>query len=182
MAANVQEYPSQSMQPSSLSQPWLRAAQRAAVSGSLASVLSTAVLASLGKAQAGSYVAPTNATSHWLWGDAAYQEQAPSLRHTGLGYLTHHASAIFWALLYERWLQRNAHPTAGEIIGNAALVTAVAAAIDYGITPRRLRPGFERRLPRASVTAAFVALGIGFAAGALLTRRHERRMERLMEL
>lgn len=183
MTLNAQPYRSDSM-PRGLQrlQPWARAAQRAMVSGSIASILSTAVLATLGKRQAGSFVAPTNATSHWLWGDRAYGEQAASLRHTGVGYTTHHASAMFWAVIYERLLQRRPHPSAAQIVSDAALVTGLAAAVDYGITPQRLRPGFEKRLPRASVTAAFVALGLGLAVGALLNRRQERRNDRLMQL
>ena len=51
--------------------------------------------------------APTNATRHWLWGDKeSFSSLEPSLRHTAVGYATHHASALMWALFYERWLAR----------------------------------------------------------------------------
>ena len=75
---------------------WMRAGRQALVSGTLASGLSTAVLALLGKATMNKPVAPTNATSHWLWGDRAYGEHDPSLQHTAVGYATHHASAVMW--------------------------------------------------------------------------------------
>jgi hypothetical protein len=48
---------------------WLIAAKQALVSGTLASVFSTGVLAWLGQRHLGRPFAPTNATSHWLWGD-----------------------------------------------------------------------------------------------------------------
>jgi hypothetical protein len=162
--------------------PWLTAGRQALVSGTLASFLSTAALALLGKAQAQSFVAPTNATSHWLWGDDAYNEYRPSLRHTGIGYVTHHASAVFWALLYERWLNRNQHHSTGSIVRDAALTAGVAALIDYTVTPPRLRPGFEQHLSPLSLVGVFAAFAAGLAAGALLNRQHERRLERLLTL
>lgn len=162
--------------------PWLTAGRQALVSGTLASFFSTAALALFGKAEARSFVAPTNATSHWLWGDDAYNEYQPSLRHTAVGYVTHHASAVFWALLYERWLNRSQHHSAGTIVRDAALAAGVAALVDYTLTPPRLRPGFEQHLSRPSLVGVFAAFAAGLAAGALLNRQHERRLERLLTL
>lgn len=79
------------------------------VAGTLASFASTAALMLCGRREAGSLVAPTNATSHWLWGDRAFDVRGPTLKHTALGYATHHASAIFWALIYG-WLHASRHP------------------------------------------------------------------------
>jgi hypothetical protein len=162
--------------------PWLTAGRQALVSGTLASFFSTAALALFGKAQAHSFVAPTNATSHWLWGNDAYDEYRPTLRHTGIGYATHHASAVFWALLYERWLNRGPHHSAGSIVRDAVLTAGVAALVDYTLTPPRLRPGFEQHLSPVSLVGVFAALAAGLAAGALLNRQHERRLERLLTL
>jgi hypothetical protein len=161
---------------------WRETGRQALVSGSIASILSTTVLATRGVAEVGSAVAPTNATSHWLWGESAYDEYRPTLKHTALGYLTHHASAIFWAFLLERALDRKHNPGTAEIIGSAAITTALAAFVDYELTPRRLRPGFETHLSRGSLVATFAAIGAGLAIGALLNRRHERRMEKLLTL
>jgi hypothetical protein len=82
---------------------WGRVLRNSVISGASASLLSTAVLALRGQREAGSPFAPTNAVSHWLWGERAARADKPSLRHTLLGYLTHHASAMVWALVYEKW-------------------------------------------------------------------------------
>lgn len=161
---------------------WVRASRQAMVSGTLASVLSTAVLAMLGKSTLGKAVAPTNATSHWLWGEQAYGEHEPSLRHTGVGYATHHASAIMWATIFERWLNYSGALRTGEIARDAAAMTAIASFVDYQLTPPRLRPGFEQHLSRGELLGVFAAFGAGLALGAVLNRQHERRLDELMAL
>lgn len=163
-------------------EPWMKAGRHALVSGSLASMFSTAALALLGKIEMDRPAAPTNATSHWLWGERAYDAHEPSLRHTAVGYATHHASALFWAVLFERWLDHAERLHPGEIVRDAALMTALAAFVDYQLTPPRLRPGFEKHLSRWSLLGVFAAFGTGLAAGALLNRQHQRRMERLLTL
>src|SRR4051812_33427579 len=85
-------------------QSWKTAMQRGMVSGSTASLLSTLALAALGRREGGNLFAPTNATSHWLGGARAARHDGPSLRYTVPGYLIHHASATFWAVLFERWM------------------------------------------------------------------------------
>jgi hypothetical protein len=51
-------------------------------------------------------------------------------------------------------------------------MTALAAFVDYRLTPKRLTPGFEAHLSRSSMLGVFAAIGVGLAAGALLNRRH----------
>jgi hypothetical protein len=83
--------------------PWLGAGKRALLPGTLASVFSTGVLTWLGYRQLRKPFAPTNATSHWLWGDAeSFNSLEPSVFHTAIGYATHHASALMWAMFYGR--------------------------------------------------------------------------------
>lgn len=161
---------------------WLRAARQALVSGTMASVLSTAVLAVLGKSNLGKPVAPTNATSHWLWGEQAYGEHDPSFRHTAVGYATHHASAMMWAAIFERWLNYSGAIRGREIMRDAVAMTAIASFVDYQLTPPRLRPGFERHLSRGELLGVFAAFGAGLALGAILNRQHHRRMDDLMTL
>lgn len=161
---------------------WLRAGRQALVSGTFASVLSTAVLAHLGKSNLGKPVAPTNATSHWLWGEQAYAAHDASFRHTVIGYATHHASAVMWATIFERWLNHSGAIRGGEIVRDAAAMTAIASFVDYQLTPPRLRPGFEQHLSRAELLGVFAAFGAGLALGAILNRQHERRMDDLMRL
>ncbi|WGT65246.1 hypothetical protein [Variovorax paradoxus] len=142
------------------------------IAGTFASLASTAALMLRGRREAGSAVAPTNATSHWLWGDQALQVYRPTLRHTGLGYATHHASAIFWALLYA-WLHAERRPpqSVPAALASAGAATAVACTIDYTITPRRLTPGFEHHLSKGSMAAVYGLFAVGLAAGCLLAQR-----------
>jgi hypothetical protein len=142
------------------------------IAGTLASLASTAALMLCGRREAGSAVAPTNSTSHWLWGDEALEAYRPTLRHTALGYATHHASAIFWALLYA-WLHAERRPpqSVPAALAGAGAATAVACTIDYTITPRRLTPGFEHHLSKGSMTMVYGLFAVGLAAGCLLAQR-----------
>jgi hypothetical protein len=51
-------------------------------------------------------------------------------------------------------------------------MSAIAAVVDYGVAPKRLTPGWELVLNKRSIVAAYGALALGLAAGALLTQRH----------
>ena len=151
---------------------WKTVLQRGLASGASASVLSTAALAGLGKLTAHSAYGPTNAVSHWLWGDEAARHDEPSLRYTLTGYLIHRLSATFWAVLFEKLagpaLDRR-HPA--TTLSAAAAASAVACFVDYQLTPERLKPGYEQRLSRPSLALVYGAFGLGLAAGAMLLRR-----------
>lgn len=151
---------------------WKTAVQRGLVSGATSSVLSTVALALLGKREDDSHFAPTNAISHWYWGEKAARRDRPSLRYTLTGYAIHHTSATFWAILFERacgdLLDRREAATA-LAIGTAA--AGVACFVDYEMTPQRLTPGYEKRLSRQALAVVYGAFGLGLAAGAMLCRR-----------
>jgi hypothetical protein len=148
----------------------LRLGASAMVTGTVASVVSTIALAALAKSEGKSGIRPTNSTSHWLHGDEAGSREIADVAHTAVGYATHHASAVFWALPFEAWLAKNPPRSSGELLGTAAAVSAVAAVVDYGIAPRRLTPGWELTLSKRSMVGAFAGLAVGLAAGALLSR------------
>jgi len=151
---------------------WNTAIRRGAVGGATASLLSTAALALLGRREAGSAYAPTNAVSHWIWGDEALHEDAPTLRHTVPGYLIHHGSAMFWSVLFERLCGRLLDRKEPAVtLGVATAASAVACFVDYELTPRRFQPGYEARLSRPSLAAVYGAFGVGLALGAMLCRR-----------
>lgn len=153
--------------------PWKQALQNAAVSGGLASALSTLVLAWRGQRDAGSVAAPLNAPTHWLWPNALRQNES-SLRYTFTGMVVHHVSAIFWAVLYERLAPPRHQRTAAAALRDAAAVTAVAACVDLKLVPQRLTPGFERRLNRGSLCTVYAAFAGGLALAALLAARDRR--------
>ena len=151
---------------------WKDAARDALVSGTTASLLSTAALATCGAAEVGRPLAPTNAVSHWIWGDEALREDTPTLRHTIPGYLIHHGSAMFWSVLFERLCGRlldRKEPAVTLGVGTAA--AAVACFADYQLTPERFKPGFENHLSRPSLAVVYGAFGVGLAIGAMLCRR-----------
>jgi hypothetical protein len=152
--------------------PWREAGRDALASGTGGALLSTAALAARGRAEAGSAVAPTNAISHWFWGDRAARQDAPSARYTLVGYVTHHIASIFWAVFYERWFGRAAErgdvPTA---VAGGLGVAAVACFVDYRMTPRRLQPGYEARLGKPSLAVVYLCFGVGLALGALVNAR-----------
>ena len=55
------------------------------------------------------------------------------------------------------------------------LVSAAAGATDYGLLPRRLRPGWEVFLPKLSGAAGFGALAVDLGLGGLITRQISQR-------
>jgi hypothetical protein len=152
----------------------MQIATSALVTGTVASLISTATLAVLARCEGKSAAQPTNATSHWLHGDEAGGRALADMAHTGVGYATHHASAVFWALPFELWLAKSPPKSAQDLVTRAAVMSAVAAAIDYGITPRRLTPGWELTLSKPSMAGAFASLALGLAAGALVSRELRR--------
>jgi len=90
--------------------------------------------------------------------------------HTGLGYATHHASSLLWAVLFEALRRRDRHTDAVSVARDATLVSAVAAVLDYGLIPRRLTPGWELVLSKRSVAAGLGAVAVGLTLGGLITR------------
>jgi hypothetical protein len=121
-------------------------------------------------AEGKSAVQPTNATSHWLHGDRAASHREPDVAHTLVGYATHHASTLFWAVPFEAWLAARPPRTTAELLRDACAMSAIAAAIDYGVTPKRLTPGWELVLSKRSMATTYGAMALGLAAGALLAR------------
>jgi hypothetical protein len=138
------------------------------ISGSLASVASALALLGLGWLENGRAAGPINAISHWLWKGEAYRHDAPRLRYTLPGYVIHHAMSIFWALVHRRFTRPT---TPARTLRSAAIVSAAACVVDYTLTPRRLRPGFEKKLTRPSLALVYAAFAAGLAAGAWAARK-----------
>jgi hypothetical protein len=155
--------------------PWAQALRDGAASGSLASITSTAVLGACGERENGTPYAPTNAISHWFWGDRAIRRDGPSARYTLAGYAIHHASSILWATVYERYIGRKAER--GEVlpavVGGLA-VAGLACFVDYKLTPYRLQPGFEQRLSTPSMALVYGSFGLALALHGLAGARRRR--------
>lgn len=100
-----------------------------------------------------------NASAHWL-DRTAGATPGPHPVFTPVGLATNLAAAALWGGIMGAALSRTGRPAL-----TAAAVTATAAAVDYGLMPRRLTPGWEMALPPSAITAAFVAMALGMAAG-----------------
>jgi hypothetical protein len=151
---------------------WRETIRAAVLSGSIASLVSTTVLSLRGTRENRTPYAPTNATSHWLWGDRAARHDEASARYTAVGYAIHHASATFWALFYEKWFGETAEQgRTGAALAGGAAVAALACFVDYKMTPHRLQPGFEQRLSKPSLFLVYAAFGAGLALRGLAQGR-----------
>jgi len=153
---------------------WARALRTSVVSGGVASLTSLAVLAARGRSEAGRALGPVNAPSHWLWGDAALHRDGASLRYTAVGFVVHHLSSMFWGAVHAAafGVRRQTAPT---LLRDAAVTTALAAWVDLRLVPRRLRPGFERRLSSPGLAGVYLLFALGLAAGHGLAARQQRR-------
>ena len=148
-----------------------KTALAALISGSIAGVATTVTLALLARAEGKGVLQPTNSTSHWLHGERAGAVQDADLAHTAVGYATHHGSAVFWAFPFEWWRSRSPDRSPAGIARDACMMAAIAAAVDYGMVPKRLTPGWESVLSKRSIAATYVALAAGLTVGALINRR-----------
>lgn len=139
--------------------------------GMTSGLLSAAVLAWRGQRERSRPLAPLNAPSHWFWGDRALRRDGASWRYTAVGMLTHQASSLLWGAVYAMLQRRRQHPTPATVVMDAAAVTAVAAVVDLAVVPKRLTPGFERRLSREGLIWVYGAFAIGLALGGMATLR-----------
>lgn len=148
----------------------------AAISGSAASILSAAVLSSLSKVQEGSAAGGLNAPSQWVWGREAGYSTEPSLQQTALGYVIHHSTSVFWATFYEHFFGRSRNnrtdniPPAQIVLEAVGMATA-AYVVDYGLTPKRFQPGFEKHVSPGGMVAIYGAFAAGLALSTLFRRR-----------
>src|SRR3954464_1796303 len=155
---------------------WRSALRRAWVSGAVSSMTSAVVLALCGKLEGRGVAGPLNGPSQWVHGRSAAYRQQPSVKHTLVGYLIHHLSALGWAVLHERMFGRAVQPaSSGKQVLAAAATAAVANVVDLKLTPRRLRPGFEVQLSRKSLLLVYAAFAVGLAAADIAARRKIKR-------
>jgi hypothetical protein len=151
---------------------WTTSLQRGLVGGATSSIVSTAALAMLGRTEAGSAFAPTNAISHWIWGDEAAEHDGFSLKYTITGYAIHHVSATFWAVLFEKLAgEKLDRKDLRVTLATSAATSAISCFVDYKLTPERLKPGYEKRLSKKSLAGVYAAFAVGMALGAIALRR-----------
>lgn len=147
---------------------WPGILRRAFVSGTLASATSSTALAVVARLEGKGALQPVNATSHWLNRQQAASVERADLVHTGVGFATHTAATLFWAILFERWIMRRRPLAVPPALQDAMVMSIVAAAADYIATPKRFTPGWEFVLSRRSMAAVYAAMALGLAGGAVL--------------
>jgi hypothetical protein len=140
----------------------------ALVTGSVAALTNFVGLAAAAEAEGRAPLRPINAASHWLNGDFAGLFGGADGWRTGVGAATNAAACLFWALPFTAWQRVRPAETAGQLARDALVMSALAAAVDYGATPKRFTPGWEFVLSRAGMAAAYMALAAGFAMGGAL--------------
>lgn len=133
---------------------------------------SVAAIMALAKAEGQSALKPVNASSHWLWGDAAGGHSEADLQHTAVGGATNIGAGLMWGGLLGAFLQRT-RPGPVGIARDATVMGAIAALLDYGLLPRRLSPGWELALSGRSVVLAMAGMAAGAAFGGLAARSTE---------
>jgi hypothetical protein len=143
--------------------PYRRLLADAMASGAVAAVCSTAVLTLACRHDGQPPATGTNATSHWIWGRAAWYSRHSDLRHTVPGYLIHHASSVWWACFFEAWNRWRRPRRRSGYAARAASIAALAAAVDYLVVPKRLTPGFEAHLRPRAIALVYAAFAAGLA-------------------
>lgn len=141
------------------------------------STLSTAAVATaatsiagviLSKLDTGRPAAGFNATSHIVWGDRAAEVSEPDASHTLVGLLLNAGAMWSWAAVYRLLPRADRLATR---LAKAAAVSALAYVTDYHVVPKRLTPGFEKRLKPRSLAVIYGVLAASLAVGDGLSRR-----------
>jgi hypothetical protein len=149
---------------------WKAVIKQGLIAGSLGSVTSTLALLHAGRRETGSAIPPINAVSHWYWGDRSLHRRQADLRHTAVGYFTHHGASVFWAMLYAAATKDLVAAQTPKGIATGALATsALACFVDYRLTPKRFTPGFEHEISKPAMAGVYACMALGMAVGTWLS-------------
>ena len=140
--------------------------------GAVASVATGIAASACGQAEIGNAIAPVNAVSHIIFGDRAAWQNSASAKYTLTGVALNSAAVTAWAGLHESWFgqQDEEHPNFGKALVGGAVVSAIAYVTDYYLVPKRLTPGFEKRLSNVSLFGIYATLALSLAVGSLMKR------------
>lgn len=143
--------------------------ERTLYTGAAATAGTTLAVAACGLMEEANPIAPINAVSHIAWDDQAARQTNLSWEYTGLGLALNAAAVTSWAGIYEACFGHNAknNDVPGAILGGV-LVSAAAYITDYYLVPKRLTPGFEKRLSNRSLFGIYATLAGSLAAGSLI--------------
>lgn len=139
--------------------------------GAAATAATTATILYLGHHRDVSAWAPLNSVSHIAFGDQAARHTSLSARYTGTGSALNAAAMMAWAAIYAGAMRSLPRPAWPGAVAMGIAVSAAAYVTDYHVVPRRLMPGFEKRLSGQSLGWIYSALAAGLAAGWLTRPR-----------
>lgn len=152
---------------------WTSALRDGLATGTAGSLAAGAAVAWRGRRDSGSALAPINASSHVLWGNAAAGIERLTWRQTLPGVLINAGAGIWWGTVMQKLfgtaIERHGLPAA---VAGGAATAALAYVVDYRLLPQRLTPGWELHISRRSLLASLGALAAGLAAGAMLASKH----------
>lgn len=139
--------------------------------GAVATATTTMAVSALGALEDGNAIAPLNSVSHIAWGEKAGRRADASWKYTGTGLGLNAAAVTSWAAIYEYFFGERGRQRdiSGALLGGA-VVSGLAYVVDYHVVPKRLTPGFEKRLSGASLVGVYGALAAGLAIGSLMKR------------
>ncbi len=80
--------------------------------------------------------------------------------------------------VFEAWRAWRGPVRPLPMLRDALAISALAASVDYGATPKRFTPGWELALSKRGMAVAYAGPTIGMAAGALLTQSYRLRRPR----
>lgn len=147
-------------------------AKNSAIPAAMATATTTAAVTGLTKLNDGTAAAGLNAVSHILWGDKAQTANEFSAKYTLVGGVLNSAAVASWAAVHEALIEfAGIKRRPLSMILTASLVSGVAYAVDYHVVPKRLTPGFEKRLTSRAMAIVYGALAVGLAVGAVMVRK-----------
>jgi hypothetical protein len=155
---------------------WRRASKDSVMPGLVAGAAVIAAVMIAGRRDSGSAIAPINASSHVIWGDQAADVEDVTLRHTLPGVLINAGAAMWWALIFQK-LFGSAVDRGGlgrALLGGTA-TAGLAWLVDYKLMPRRLTPGWEKRISDKSLYGSLRTMGAGLGLGAMAARKMSER-------
>ena len=140
-------------------------------SGAIASSTTTLALGALGLLEDDDSAAPLNAVSHILYGDDdALNAGGADTKHTLAGGILNAASVTMWAGIHELLFGKFARKGPAQALASGAAVSGLAYVVDYHVVPKRLTPGFEKKLSKKRMFATYAVLALSLAAGAWVSR------------
>lgn len=133
-----------------------------------ATVATTAATAVAGVVENGNPAAPVNAISHIVWGEKAAHRDAASTKYTWTGAALNAGAMLSWAAFHHAVFNRSRSRSVAGNLARGAATAGIAYVVDYHVVPKRLTPGFEKRLSNRSLFAIYAALAVSLAFGSQL--------------